>query len=93
MDNVKIVFLGTVGKKPSQVCPMTVTKKKLIKGIIANGGKSARIWCCKACSDKYGVTEEMEKAWLRSFPRRQCHLLSAENWVTACGTGRRVKDP
>ena len=79
MDNVKIVFWGP-SEKTLAGLPDDSDQKKLIKGIIANGGKSARIWCCKACSDKYGVTEEMEKLGFEVF-----HVGNATSYLLKLG--------
>jgi hypothetical protein len=66
MDNVKIVFWGPAEKTLAGL-PQDSEQVKLIKDIQAMGGKSARIWACKACSDKYGVTEQMEKLGFEVF--------------------------
>ena len=66
LDEVKIVFWGPSEKVIAEL-PDDSPQRKLVKEIMAMGGKSARIWCCKACSDKYGVTEKLEKLGFEVF--------------------------
>ena len=79
MDNVKVVFWGPAEKTLAGL-PDDSDQKKLIKGIIERGGKSARIWCCKACSDRYGVTEQMEKLGFEVF-----HVGNATSYLMKLG--------
>ena len=79
MDNVKIVFWGPAQKTLASL-PDSSEQKKLIKGIIARGGKSARIWCCKACSDRLGVTKQMEELGLEVF-----HVGNATSYLLKLG--------
>jgi len=79
MDNVKIVFWGP-SEKTLAGLPEDSIQKELIKGIIERGGKSARIWCCKACSDKYGVTDAMEKLGFEVF-----HVGNATSYLLKLG--------
>ena len=79
MDNVKIVFWGP-SEKTLAGLPDDSAQKKLIKEILAMGGKSARIWACKACSDKYGVTEEIEKLGFEVF-----HVGNATSYLIKLG--------
>ena len=58
MDNVKVVFWGPAEKTISSL-PTDSEQIKLLKDIQAMGGKSAAIWACKACSDRYGITQKM----------------------------------
>jgi len=79
MDNVKIVFWGP-SEKTLAGLPADSIQKKLIKEIQAMGGKSARIWACKACSDKYGVTEDLEKLGFEVF-----HVGNATSYLIKLG--------
>lgn len=79
MDNVKIVFWGP-SEKTLAGLPEDSVQKKLIREILAMGGKSARIWACKACSDKYGVTEDLEKLGFEVF-----HVGNATSYLIKLG--------
>lgn len=58
MDNVKVVFWGPAEKTISGLPPES-DQIKLLKEIQALGGKTGAVWACKACSDKYGITQQM----------------------------------
>ena len=58
MDNVKVVFWGPAEKTISGL-PADSEQVKLLKEIQAMGGKSGAVWACKACSDRYGITQKM----------------------------------
>ena len=58
MDNVKVVFWGPAEKTISGL-PADSEQIKLLKEIQAMGGKSGSVWACKACSDRYGITQKM----------------------------------
>ena len=79
MDNVKIVFWGPAEKTLVDL-PDDSPTKKLIKEIQAMGGKSARIWACKACSDKHGITEKLEKMGFEVF-----HVGNATSYLIKLG--------
>jgi hypothetical protein len=79
MDNVKIVFWGPSEKTLAGLSDDSA-QKKLIKEIQAMGGKSARIWACKACSDKYGVTGQIEKLGFEVF-----HVGNATSYLIKLG--------
>ena len=79
MDNVKVVFWG-----PSEQTLAGLDEDsaqiELIKEIQAMGGKSARIWACKACSDKYGVSEYLEELGFEVF-----HVGNATSYLIKLG--------
>ncbi len=79
MDNVKIVFWGPSQKTVAEL-PEDSEIIGLIKGIIARGGKTARIWCCKACADKYGVADKMEQLGMEVF-----HVGDATSYLLKLG--------
>jgi hypothetical protein len=58
MDNVKVLFWGPAEKTISSL-PSDSEQIKLLKEIQAMGGKAGTVWACKACSDKYGITQKM----------------------------------
>ncbi|MBG0775339.1 MAG: DsrE family protein [Desulfovibrionaceae bacterium] len=66
MDNVKVVLWGPAQKTLAEM-PADSEQIKLLKGIIARGGKSGRIWACKACADRYGVAPKMEQLGCEVF--------------------------
>jgi hypothetical protein len=59
MDNVKIVFWGPAEKTIVGLAPDSDQIKllKSTQGIAGNKGN--RIWVCKACSDRYGITQKI----------------------------------
>jgi hypothetical protein len=58
MDNVKVIFWGPAEKTISGLPPDS-EQITLLKEIQAMGGKTGAVWACKACSDKYGITQKM----------------------------------
>jgi hypothetical protein len=58
MDNVKVVFWGPSEKTLAELAPDS-EQIKLLKEIIAMGGKDGKPWACGAFSDRYGVTKKM----------------------------------
>jgi hypothetical protein len=58
MDNVKVIFWGPAEKTISGLPPDS-EQIKLLKEIQDMGGKSGSVWACKACSDKFGITQKM----------------------------------
>jgi hypothetical protein len=58
MDNVKVLFWGPAEKTISGLPPDS-EQIKLLKEIQDMGGKSGSVWACKACSDRYGITQKM----------------------------------
>jgi hypothetical protein len=58
MDNVKVIFWGPAEKTISGL-PHDSEQIKLLKEIQAMGGKVGSVWACKACSDRYGITQKM----------------------------------
>ncbi len=66
MDNVKIVFWGPAQKTLTSL-PDDSDQMKLVKSIQAQHGQGSRIWACKACSERLGITEKMEKLGFEVF--------------------------
>jgi hypothetical protein len=66
MDNVKVVLWGPAEKTIAGLTPDS-EQIKLIKEIQSYGGKDGKIWCCKACSDRYGITNKMLELGLEVF--------------------------
>ena len=60
MDNVKIVLWGPAEKTIAGLPPDNEIMV-LIKKIQSYPGKHNRILCCKACSDRYGISDKMLK--------------------------------
>ena len=58
MDNVKVLFWGPAEKTISGLPPDS-EQIKLLKEVQAMGGKFGSVWACKACSDRYGITQKM----------------------------------
>jgi hypothetical protein len=58
MDNVKVLFWGPAEKT---LCGLPPDSEQitLLKQIQAMDGKVSAVWACKACSDKYGITQKM----------------------------------
>lgn len=79
MDNVKVVLWGPAQKTLAEL-PADSEQIKLLKGIIASGGKTSRIWACKACADRYGVTDKMEKLGCEVF-----HVGNATSYLLKLG--------
>ncbi len=79
MDNVKIVLWGPAQKTIAEL-PADSDQIKLIKSIQAQGGKSSRIWACKACADRYGVADKMEKLGCEVF-----HVGNATSYLFKLG--------
>jgi hypothetical protein len=79
MDNVKIVLWGPAEKTIAGLTPDHEIMV-LIKKIQAMGGKSARIWCCKACSDRYGISDKMNKLGFEVF-----HVGNATSYLIKLG--------
>jgi hypothetical protein len=79
MDNVKIVLWGPAEKTIAGLSPDS-EQMKLIKSIQSTPGKHNRIWCCKACSDRYGVTDKMEKLGFEVF-----HVGNATSYLLKLG--------
>ena len=79
MDNVKIVLWGPAEKTLAGLSPDS-EQIKLIKSIQSTPGKHNRIWCCKACSDRYGVTDKMEKLGFEVF-----HVGDATSYLIKLG--------
>ncbi len=79
MDNVKIVLWGPAQKTLAEL-PAESDQIKLIKSIQAQGGKSSRIWACKACADRYGVADKMEKLGCEVF-----HVGNATSYLFKLG--------
>lgn len=79
MDNVKVVLWGPAQKTIAGL-PETSDQVKLIKSIQSRGGKSARIWACKACADRYGVADKMEKLGCEVF-----HVGNATSYLFKLG--------
>jgi hypothetical protein len=66
MDDVRIIIWGPAQKT---ICGLPddheiIKKFKLIQSY---GGKSSQIWACKACSDRYGVTDKILKLGFESL--------------------------
>jgi hypothetical protein len=66
MDNVKVVFWGPAEKTIVGLAADS-DQIKLLKEIQAMGGKHGRVWACKACSDRYGITDQMNKLGFEVF--------------------------
>ncbi|HMK34332.1 MAG TPA: DsrE family protein [Desulfomonilaceae bacterium] len=66
MDNVKVVIWGPAEKTLSGL-PTDSEQVKLLKEIQALGGKDGRVWACKACSERYGITKKMEELGCEVF--------------------------
>jgi hypothetical protein len=66
MDNVKVVLWGPAEKTIAGL-PENSEQIKLIREIQAMGGKHGKIWACKACSDRYGITDKIVKLGIESF--------------------------
>ena len=66
MDNVKVVFWGPAEKTMVELAPDS-EQHKLLKEIIAMGGKDGRPWACKACGDRYGVSDKMQALGFEVF--------------------------
>jgi hypothetical protein len=66
MDDVRIVIWGPAQKT---ICGLPPDHEIIVKfkEIQAMGGKSSQIWACKACSDRYGVTDKILKLGFESF--------------------------
>ena len=79
MDNVKVVLWGPAEKTLAGLAPDS-DQVKLIKSIQSTPGKHNRIWCCKACSDRYGVTDKMEKLGFEVF-----HVGNATSYLIKLG--------
>ena len=79
MDNVKVVLWGPAQKTIASL-PADSDQVKLIKSIMSRGGKSARIWACKACADRYGVADKMEKLGCEVF-----HVGNATSYLLKLG--------
>jgi hypothetical protein len=60
MDNVKIVLWGPAEKTIAGLQPDNEIMV-LIKKIQSYPGKHSRILACKACSDRYGITDKLFK--------------------------------
>ena len=58
MDNVKVIFWGPAEKTISSLPPDS-EQIQLLKELQAMGGKSGSVWACKACADKFGITQKM----------------------------------
>ena len=79
MDNIKVIFWGPAQKTMAEL-PDDSDQVKLLKGIIARGGKSARVWACKACADRYGVADRMEALGCEVF-----HVGNATSYLLKLG--------
>ena len=79
MDNVKIVLWGPAEKTIAGLSPDS-EQMKLIKSIQSTPGKHNRIWACKACSDRYGVSDKMEKLGFEVF-----HVGNATSYLIKLG--------
>lgn len=66
MDNVKVVFWGPAEKALASLPPDS-EQIKLLKEIQSFGGKDGKVWACKACGDRYGVSKKMEELGLEVF--------------------------
>jgi hypothetical protein len=66
MDDVRIVLWGPAQKT---ICGLPADHEIMVKfkEIQAMGGKSSQIWACKACSDRYGVTDKILKLGFESL--------------------------
>lgn len=79
MDNVKIVIWGPAQKTLASLTDDS-DHMKLVKSIQAQGDKGSRIWACKACADRLGVTEKMEKLGFEVF-----HVGNATSYLLKLG--------
>ena len=73
MDDVRIIIWGPAQKTICGLPPDHEIIKKF-KDIQSYGGKSSQIWACKACSDRYGVTDKILKLGFESL-LGDCHVL------------------
>ena len=66
MDDVRIIIWGPAQKT---ICGLPPDHEIMVKfkEVQAMGGKSSQIWACKACSDRYGVTDKILKLGFESF--------------------------
>lgn len=66
MDDVRIVLWGPAEKT---ICGLPPDHEIIVKfkQIQAMGGKSSQIWACKACSDRYGITDKILKLGFESL--------------------------
>ena len=75
MDNVKVILWGPAQKTLAEL-PESSDQIKLMKSIMAQGGKSSRIWACKACADRYGVADKMGTLGCEVFHVGNDHVIS-----------------
>ena len=66
MDNVKVVLWGPAEKTIASL-PADSDQIRLLKEIQAYGGKDGTVWCCRACSERYGITGKMEELGCEVF--------------------------